>query len=186
MTRDRTVRADARANRQRIVEAAAMLYAEVGPDVSFNAIAQRAGIGNATLYRHFASHDELRQAVYLARVHESAVLLTELAATGDPATELCRYLTWTFETADLSLIGLGMAHGVRSAEVEEEVARVKGLFEDLVRRAHAAGVLREGLSGTDVLVAAAALIHVARHEEVSGERGGTFLEVVLRGLGLTE
>ncbi|WGL51071.1 helix-turn-helix domain containing protein [Nocardioides sp. BP30] len=186
MSPERTVRADARANRERIVEAAASLYAEEGLDVSFNAIAQRAGVGSATLYRHFPHHDELRQAVYLARVHESTVLLSELASSGDPATELCRYLTWTFHTADLSLIGLGMTPGTGSAELQEEARRVKQLLDELIGRAHAAGVLSEGLGRGDVLVAAAALVQVARNEELPSERKETFLGVVLRGLGLTD
>lgn len=184
MTGDRTVRADARANRERIVEAARALYAEEGPEVSFNAVAHRAGIGNATLYRHFGSHEELREAVYLARLREACDLVVELAALDDPAVELRRYLTWLFETADLSLLGLGLVRGSVSARVRSEAARLRDLIDDLVLRAHREAVLRPEVGRDDLLVAATALVHIARHSEIPEARGTAFLEVVLRGLDL--
>ena len=183
MTADRAARADARANRARIVAAARALYAEAGPEVSFNAIAQRAGVGNATLYRHFNSQEELRDAVYLARIHEAETLLTDLAALGDPAVELRRYLGWVLETADLSLVGLEMAPRPRSASVERAAMRLVSLLDAMVERARAAGVLHPRIERNDVLVAAAALVHVARHDLVPRARAVAFREVLLRGLG---
>jgi AcrR family transcriptional regulator len=181
---DRTPRADARANRERIIEAARHLYAEEGLDVSFNAVAHRAGIGNATLYRHFGSHQELRDAVYLTRIEESSDLLVRLAATDEPATELRRYLHWVFETADRSLIALAVARETRSPEVRAAGVRLRQLISDLVERAHAVGALRHDVEAADVMVAAVALVDIARFGEISRERARGFRDVVLRGLGL--
>lgn len=166
------------------MEAARALYAEEGADVSFNAVAHRAQIGNATLYRHFRSQDELREAVFQARIHETIDLLDGLAALDDPATELRRYLSWMFETADLSLMGLSPERRALSKDAQADARVLHGRLEGLVARAHRADALREGLDLADVLVAATALVHVARHGEISQAHGHAFLETVLRGLGV--
>jgi AcrR family transcriptional regulator len=184
---ERAVRADARANRARIVAAARALYAEEGVDVSFNAIAHRAGIGNATLYRHFCGQDQLRDAVYRARIRETNELLASLSAElDDPVAELRRYLAWTFETADLSLIGLLPERSALSSEARAEALGLRERLDELIHRAQEAGALRQGIGRGDLLVAATALVHVARHSEISPAYGEAFLETVLRGLGLAE
>jgi len=60
------LRADATRNRERIVAAAQEAFIEFGPDVPLDEIARRAGIGNATLYRHFADRRELFRSVVLS------------------------------------------------------------------------------------------------------------------------
>lgn len=186
MTDDRAVRADARANRERILAAARSLYAEEGADVSFNAVAHRAGIGNATLYRHFATQDDLRDAVFMARLQETTDLLTEIRRADDPAAGLRRYLTWVFETADISLFGRVEAGVPSSPRVEDAALGMRDQLDALVDRAHAVGALDRGIDRNDVLVAAAALVRITRHAQIPKERAARFLEVVLRGLGLRQ
>lgn len=53
------MRADARANRSAIIAAARELYATHGPEVTFSAIAEHAGVGSGTLYRHFPTRNDL-------------------------------------------------------------------------------------------------------------------------------
>ena len=68
-------RVDASRNRERIIEAAREAFIENGPDVPLDAIAHRAGVGNATLYRHFADRRELVLQVTLSsfdRITEAA------------------------------------------------------------------------------------------------------------------
>ena len=60
------LRADATRNRERIVSAAQEAFIELGPDVPLDEIARRAGIGNATLYRHFPDRRGLIRSVVLA------------------------------------------------------------------------------------------------------------------------
>jgi AcrR family transcriptional regulator len=59
------LRADARRNRQRLLEAARDVFAEHGPDAPLEDIAARAGVGIGTLYRHFAGRQALMAAVAL-------------------------------------------------------------------------------------------------------------------------
>lgn len=56
-------RADALRNRERIVAAAREMFVEFGPEVPFDEIARRAGVGNATVYRNFPDRDALAREV---------------------------------------------------------------------------------------------------------------------------
>jgi len=60
----RPLRADARQNYERLVEAAADSIRELGPNVSLEEVAKRAGVGIGTLYRHFPNRQALLEAVY--------------------------------------------------------------------------------------------------------------------------
>ena len=63
------MRADARRNRQRLIEAALAAFAEHGADdASLDEIARRAGVGIGTLYRHFPTRQALLEAVYRSQV----------------------------------------------------------------------------------------------------------------------
>ncbi|OLT00058.1 hypothetical protein BJF90_07045 [Pseudonocardia sp. CNS-004] len=58
------LRSDARRNRQRLLDAAKVVMREHGLDASLGEIARRAGVGNATLYRHFPTREALWEAVF--------------------------------------------------------------------------------------------------------------------------
>jgi AcrR family transcriptional regulator len=61
--RPRSLRSDARGNRERIMQAARLVFAQSGPKASLNEIARRAGVGSGTLYRHFPSLQALLVAI---------------------------------------------------------------------------------------------------------------------------
>src|SRR4051794_28413673 len=63
-TADRPLRADARRNRDKLLSAATEAFATEGQDVPLETIAERAGVGIGTLYRHFPNRDALVVAAY--------------------------------------------------------------------------------------------------------------------------
>lgn len=71
---DAALRADARRNRDAVIDAAGALFAERGDDVQMGEIAQRAGLGVGTLYRHFADKQSLRAAIIGRRFEAMAEL----------------------------------------------------------------------------------------------------------------
>ena len=77
--RTRPLRADARRSIASVIDAARETLAE-DPSADMQAIAVRAGVNRATVYRHFASREELLRAVYL----EYAELFTQIVETIDP------------------------------------------------------------------------------------------------------
>src|SRR5262245_50413864 len=86
------MRADARRNRDRLVSVASEVVAEQGAEASLEEIARRAGVGSATLHRHFPTRMSLLDAVFAERVAELCALADELASTVDPVDALTRWL----------------------------------------------------------------------------------------------
>src|SRR5918997_1205778 len=71
-------RADARRNRERLIEAARERFARDGTDVSLADIAREAGVGVGTVYRHFPAHGDLVEAVYRDEVNRLSARGAEL------------------------------------------------------------------------------------------------------------
>ena len=87
---DGTMRADARRNRQRLIEAALAAFADHGADdASLDEIARRAGVGIGTLYRHFPTRQALLEAVYRSQVEALCVRAQDFSdrAGGASATD---------------------------------------------------------------------------------------------------
>src|ERR1700759_1024448 len=104
-------RSDARRNRDAIL-AAALEALTSSPDASLNAIAKRAGVANATLYRHFPTREELVLATYEREVGKlvdaADVLLREQAPL-----EALR--SWVERLADYAVTKHGLADALRKA-----------------------------------------------------------------------
>jgi AcrR family transcriptional regulator len=86
------LRADARRNYERIVAAAVAEVARSGADASLEKVARDAGVGSATLHRHFPNRLALLEAVFHDRVEELCALARELATTADPERALADWL----------------------------------------------------------------------------------------------
>lgn len=177
----RRPRADAARNRAAIVAAAREVYAETGPDAPFDAIAKRAGVANATLYRHFPDAAALREAIFFRRLDETEERLLALAAE-DPGDALASYLHWIAETPDASLIDL-----VGRTDWHDDVLRVRRnhvrrQVEDLIARAVGAGATRSDLTMADLDVVVLALSRVALAPWVTDEERDRFTMFLLDGL----
>ncbi|MFC7643282.1 TetR/AcrR family transcriptional regulator [Streptosporangium lutulentum] len=79
------MRADARRNHDRILVAASAAIAQHGAEASLEEIARHAGVGSATLHRHFPSRQALLEAVFRDRVETLCAKASELAAASTPA-----------------------------------------------------------------------------------------------------
>src|SRR5262245_54317410 len=107
----RPLRADARRNRDRLVEAAVRAFTQGGLDATLESIARDAGVGIGTLYRHFPTREALVEAAYrneLARLCDAA---TELLADR-PADGALR--AWMDRYVDYMATKRGMADALRA------------------------------------------------------------------------
>jgi AcrR family transcriptional regulator len=143
------LRADARANRDAIVAAAAELYAERGPDVPFADIAKAAGVGRATLARRFPSRDALRLAVL-----EQLIEAFEEIASGlpdEPDALLTLIDRWLALLADRTeLVDLLRSAGDVPAGGEALVERANAMVAGPLRRAQEAGIVAADIEPDDV------------------------------------
>jgi AcrR family transcriptional regulator len=88
----RKLRADAKRNRERILEVAKQVFTRRGAEASMDEIAKRAGIGPGTLYRHFPARDELLAAVYISEVEKLAEAQRKFSAELPPKEALRAWL----------------------------------------------------------------------------------------------
>ncbi|MEU6590647.1 TetR/AcrR family transcriptional regulator [Streptomyces sp. NPDC046881] len=183
-TKPSALRADARRNRERILEAAVRAFSEKGPDVAIDTIAKAAGVGSATLYRHFPTREALVEAAYrneLARVCDSAAkLLAENAP--DRAIRL-----WMDDFIDYLAAKQGMADALRAAVASgadpfaETLDKLGTALGTLLHAGADAGLLRPDIDPFDVgfSLAGVALITSAPDQR---ERAGRLLDLLLDGL----
>lgn len=90
--RERPRRADAQRNRGLLLAAAKDVFTERGVDAPLDDIARRAGVGNATMYRHFPTRSDLIVAVYADEVADLCARGEKLAADHGPRDALFSWL----------------------------------------------------------------------------------------------
>jgi AcrR family transcriptional regulator len=106
---ERPLRADARRNREKVLEAARAVFSEQGRDAQMDDVARRAGVGVGTVYRHFPTRADLVVAVYRHQVEACAAAgATCLAEAPTPYTALARWI-------DLFVDLLVTKHGLAAA-----------------------------------------------------------------------
>ncbi|UWE07512.1 TetR/AcrR family transcriptional regulator [Actinacidiphila bryophytorum] len=180
-------RADAVRNRERIVAAARDMFVEFGPDAPLDEIARRAGIGNATLYRHFADRRALVHAVLLSVVTRTADRAEQeaavVAAGGDPCTALGRFAHAAVDDNVGAMCGL-LVNGddSRSAEIAEQTDRLESALEELMDRARRDGRLRSDVTLNDLLVAISRLTRPLPGIDCTGSDLHRHLQLFLDGL----
>jgi AcrR family transcriptional regulator len=149
------LRADALRNRQRIVAAAREALVEHGAEATLDEIARRAGVGNATIYRHFADRRELIHHVTLwvmDRVTDHAE--AALAEESDAYLALCRFVHASADERVGALCPM-MSQGVDKDHPEQISARdrLQAGVAALMAAARDSGRLRTDIGVGDLMVA---------------------------------
>ena len=176
------LRADAERNLALILAAAADAYAEVGPDVTIDEIARRAGVGHGTVFRRFPTKDALRAAVIRARLDELLGRASELLESPDAGAAL---QTFVWAAAESCRRDRAFFEGIEQCSGFAEVAEAKQELHDtvdrLIRSAQRAGAVRRGLDARDIGALIGAAIQASMHAERS-DAWKRYVQVVLDGL----
>jgi AcrR family transcriptional regulator len=148
-TGDRRLRTDAARNADRILRAARDVYAELGPDAPIDAIADRAGVGERTLYRRFPHKADLVRAALDQSVDENlAPAIEEARRNADPLAGLAELV----EAA--TALGAREHHLLAAARKADALSNVSDRLDealnDLVTRAQRAGLVRDDLAAEDL------------------------------------
>jgi len=152
---ERPLRADARRNRERILQSARAVFAESGADAQIDDVARHAGVGVGTVYRHFPT----KQALVTELVRQTFRLFTEwareaLEAGGEPFALIEGLLRRIAETAagDAGVqyaLASSDAQAARS-EAQAEQDELIAVIAELTGRARRAGTIRPGIEATDI------------------------------------
>ena len=176
------LRADAQRNLGRILEAAAEAYAEVGPDVTIDEIARRAGVGHGTVFRRFPTKDALRAAVIRARLDELLAHAHELLDAPDAGAALEQFV---WHVAESCRRDRALFDGIEKCECFVEVSDAKrelhATVDRLIGQAQRAGAVRRGLDARDVGALVGAAIRASTHAE-RDDAWRRYVQVVLDGL----
>jgi len=173
-------RSDAARNRAAIIEAARELVAEPG-ELKLSAVARRAGVGQGTLYRHFATRDELIRALYDSEIDDLVALAHALLAQNPPDVALQR---WFHQLAAYAQVKMGVIAAVEASVWQDISAQTMGkLAEALTALLDAGrddGALRGDVDARDVILLSWFLAHLEADEW--DERAPRLLSVLLDGL----
>ena len=154
MTPDAPMRADARRNRERLLAAATAAFAQHGADAPLEDIARSAGVGIGTLYRHFPTRLALQEAVFRSQVETVCARGRELAEAPAPGEA---FAAWLQVLGGFLATKRGLSHVLvstfgKDSELISTCGQVmRATAEELLTRAQQAGVVRQDLTGTDVM-----------------------------------
>jgi AcrR family transcriptional regulator len=161
----RPLRADARRNRDRLLQTAKSAFAEEGLSIPLDEIARRAGVGPGTLYRHFPTKEALFEAVVHERLRQLLHDARSLRSAADAGTALFGFVERLVAEAgakqDLvdALAGAGVE--VRTT-VATTAADLRGEIGDLLVRAQTSGAVREDIGIADLMALLSGLLLALR------------------------
>jgi AcrR family transcriptional regulator len=179
-------RADARRNYEALLAAASEVFGAVGPEASLDEIARRAGVGNATLYRHFPTRRDLLVAVCVEEVEGLCALGERLAAGARPDRALVRWLTAYVEHVS-SKQGLGAAmmtgRDEDSAIISACRQAIEAVGEALLVCAQQAGEVRADVEISQLLrLINAVAVAAEPGGAATADQPGKLLDLVLHGI----
>lgn len=149
----RPMRADARRNRERILEVAFQTFATEGLSVPVQEIARRAGVGTGTVSRHFPTKESLFEAVVLNRAAWLAEEAARLAGQEDAGAAFFDYFDVLIAEGAANL---GMAEALMGAGYDLDAIclgdgiDLRGALSDLLAAAQRAGAVRADVTHDDV------------------------------------
>jgi len=174
------LRVDAQRNRDVLLATARALFARLGTDIPLEAVAQEAGVGRGTLYRHFPSREHMLAAI----MRDNATVLEEMARELIEALKLSDGLPDWLRLYDRFATDFpGMSAHIGGLADDESpladaCAPMKDSFARLWDRAQ-----REGRARPDVTaIEALALISSLPKDPVTGRTAKPYLNIALEGL----
>ena len=180
----RSLRADAQRNRDKLLAAATAAFAEEGEGVPLESIAERAGVGIGTLYRHFPSREALVAAAYRNEVDALCAAASDLVESL-PADQAVR--AWAERFADYIAAKRAMADALRSAAgsdsplFAETRERILGALCLLLNAGAASSSLRADVDPKDVMRVLGGIWYLQDGPEWRADVG-RMLDLVIDGL----
>ncbi|MFI7642468.1 TetR/AcrR family transcriptional regulator [Nonomuraea sp. NPDC049400] len=166
----RRLRADAQRNIDSLLEAAKAVFGTSGVDAPAKEIADLAGVGVGTLYRHFPQRSDLVKAVFQREVDACADAAPALSAAHEPVVALAK---WLHRYTEFIATKRGLAAALHSGDPAFDalpgyfMQRLGPALGSLLEAATASGEIRAGISPKDLLYAVANLCMPVTDEGVA-------------------
>jgi AcrR family transcriptional regulator len=181
----RLQRADARANRVRILDVAEEVFGQGGESASTEEVARLAGVGIATVFRHFATKAALLEAVLLRRFDRLREQAEALLSTTDPGAAFAGFFRYLVADAPAK-IGIAEALLDAGGEDNDEAAQassdLRRAFGALLKRAQQAGAVRDDVELPEVYALLVGVSRAAAREHPDDEVTARMLTIVFDGL----
>ena len=164
----RPMRADAQRKMASLLKAAAEVFKTSGVDAPVREIAERAGVGLGTVYRHFPQRSDLIKAVFQSQVDACAEAAPMLASKYEPGEALAR---WMQVYVDFVATKRGLAAALHSGDPAYSAlpvlfsTRLLPAVQSLLERAVAVGSMRSGIEAEELVHAVANLCRVSHDKE---------------------
>jgi AcrR family transcriptional regulator len=177
------LRADAERNRRLLLAAAADEFAERGLDASVADIARRAGVGKGTVFRHFASKDDLLAAIVLDRIDALSTVGDQLVSAADPGAALLEFLTVAAHQRQQRDLSFLQEAGDLNADVIRAREQLFRTVHKLVDRAREHGAVRADVTGTDIILLMCAPSYVTSYlPDAPPDMWRRYLAIIFDGL----
>ena len=179
----RKPRSDAQRNRERILEVAKQVFTRRGAEASMGEIARRAKIGPGTLYRHFATRDELLVTVYITEVEKLAEAQKKLSAELPPIEALRAWLLVFIEYIAAKKIiapALNAMTGGPSRVYQQSTQVMEEAANALASRAVASADLRPDVDPIDLMRAIYGLSTAGSADDWPA-KARKFVDILLQG-----
>ena len=179
------LRADARRNRAKVLDAAEAALAEHGISVPMEEIAQRAGVGVGTIYRQFATKERLVEAIVVTRYERLADEADALASADDAGVAFFGQFSRMVEEAAVkktfadTLAVAGVDIKAATSGVGQRLVRS---FEKLLTNAQVAGAVRGDVGIPEVMAVLAGTCLAAEHAAWDKHLQAQALTIVFDGL----
>jgi AcrR family transcriptional regulator len=184
----RRPRADALRNRERVMEAAKIVFSAGGPEASLEAVARQAGVGIGTLYRHFPTREDLFEAVYRREVEQLSELAEQLKAEASPTEALRRWLRSTVQfvaTKKGMMAALAIVMNANSELAAYSYGHLTAAIGALLKRAVDASEVRADVNADDLLRALIGMCYM--HDQPGWQQSVLrLLDVFVNGLRVTK
>ena len=180
----RALRADATRNRDQLLTVASRVFVSAGTEPSMRAIAREAGVGIATLYRHFPTRESLVEAVYRDQVAGLTGGARQLLAQLPPAAALRRWMDlfgdWIATKNGMldTLLAMIESGEIPHAQTQTELLAA---IDDILAAGRAAGELRADVTAEDIAASLIGIFTVAPAPG-HGARARRLLNILMDGL----
>ncbi len=181
----KALRADARRNRARVLEAARITFAKDGLAVPLDDIARRAGVGAGTVYRHFPTKEALFEAVVIGRFQDLVDEARSLRGAEDPGGAFFGFLSRLVEEG---VVKKDLIEALAGAGIDLDLARSQVLRDlreavaELLGRAQQDGAVREDVGAADVMALMTGASLAIRHHGGDSDATDRMVAIVSDGL----